>query len=127
MNNNDIENLNNKINKTESQEKKIKSFTELLNNIKDLSDKKKVLWKEIYENAISDRENARILFSDAYQDMSGGINDHLNVGTVMSKYLERMCRSNDQILKLAELISKVDTESNKVTPDDIFSEIESKN
>ena len=40
----------------------------------------------------------------------------------MTKYLERMSKSNDQILKLAELISKEDTE-NTVSVDDIFDEI----
>ena len=40
----------------------------------------------------------------------------------MTKYLERMSKSNDQILKLAELISKENTES-VISADDIFEEI----
>ena len=40
-----------------------------------------------------------------------------------SKYLERMCRSNDQILKLAELIAKEEEKSEAVSEDDIFSRI----
>ena len=41
----------------------------------------------------------------------------------MSKYLERMSKSNDQILKLAELLSK-ETEDDDVSPDDIFNKIQ---
>ena len=41
----------------------------------------------------------------------------------MSKYLERMCRSNDQILKLAELISKEEEKADAISEDDIFNKI----
>ena len=39
-------------------------------------------------------------------------------------HLERMCKSNEQILRLAELIAKAEEESAKIDPDDIFSEIQ---
>jgi hypothetical protein len=42
----------------------------------------------------------------------------------MAKYLERMCKSNEQILKLADLISKEETKSAKIDADDMFSAIE---
>jgi hypothetical protein len=42
-------------------------------------------------------------------------------GPIMSKYLERMSKSNDQILRLAELISK--EEKVTIDPDAIFAEI----
>ena len=64
-----------------------------------------------------------MLFNDAYISMQGGVNEHMNIGGVMSKYLERMCRSNDQILKLAELIAKEEEKSEAVSEDDIFSRI----
>ena len=41
----------------------------------------------------------------------------------MAKYLERMCRSNDQILKLVELISKEEEKLETVSNDDIFDKI----
>ena len=82
-----------------------------------------MLWKEIYEHAIEDREKAKLLFNDAYISMQGGINEHMNIGAIMSKYLERMCRSNDQILKLAELIAKEEEKSDNISEDDIFSKI----
>ena len=55
--------------------------------------------------------------------MGGGTNDHSAVGSVMSKYLERMCKSNDQILNLAALITKAQQTENKVNPDELFSKI----
>ena len=82
-----------------------------------------MLWKEIYEHSIEDREKAKLLFNDAYISMQGGINEHMNIGAIMSKYLERMCRSNDQILKLAELIAKEEEKSDNISDDDIFSKI----
>jgi hypothetical protein len=64
-----------------------------------------------------------MLFNDAYLSMTSDINTHMNVGAIMSKYLERMCRSNDQILKLAELIAKEEEKSEVISDDDIFSKI----
>ena len=121
-----MSNLEKVLDKVEKEEKKfnqIKNFADILDNIDKIEDKKKMLWKEIYENALEDREKAKLLFNDAYISMQGGINEHMNIGAVMSKYLERMCRSNDQVLKLAELISKEEEKSETISDDDIFSKI----
>ena len=118
-----LESIIDKVDKNEAKEKQIKNFADILDNIASLEDKKKMLWKEIYENALEDREKAKMLFNDAYISMQGGINEHMNIGAVMSKYLERMCRSNDQILKLAELISKEEEKADIIDDDDIFSRI----
>ena len=109
--------------KLEKKENQIKNFSDILDSIDSLEDKKKMLWKEIYENSLEDREKAKMLFNDAYISMQGGVNEHMNIGGVMSKYLERMCRSNDQILKLAELIAKEEEKSETISEDDIFSKI----
>ena len=55
--------------------------------------------------------------------MQGGVNEHMNIGSIMSKYIERMSKSNDQILKLAELIAKEEEKSEAISSDDIFSQI----
>jgi hypothetical protein len=102
---------------------KVDSFAELLASIESTADKKKMLWLEIYENALTDRENAAMLFTDAYKDMKGGLTDHAMVGTLMAKYLERMCKSNDQILRLSELIAKAEEQGAKLNSDEIFSQI----
>ena len=82
----------------------------------------KLLWKDAYQNAVEDRETANILVSDLLLQMTKSLTNHQSYGSIMSKYLERMSKSNDQILKLAELISKEDTE-NTISADDIFEEI----
>lgn len=115
--------LLNAVEKNEKKEDQIKNFADILDNIDSLEDKKKMLWKEIYENSINDREKAKMLFNDAYMSMQGGVNEHMNIGAIMSKYLERMCRSNDQILKLAELIAKEEEKSETISDDDIFGKI----
>ena len=112
-----------KMEKTEKKELQIKNFADILDTLDSLEEKKKMLWKEIYEHSIEDREKAKLLFNDAYISMQGGINEHMNIGAIMSKYLERMCRSNDQILKLAELIAKEEEKSEGISDDDIFSKI----
>ena len=103
--------------------KKIERFGDILESIETTEDKKKVLWKEIYENALTDRENANVLFTEAYRQMQGGSYEHATLGPVMTKYLERMCKSNEQILRLAELIAKEEAHAAKIDPEDIFSQI----
>ena len=105
------------------KERKISKFSDLLDSLENTEDKKKLLWKEIYENALQDRQNARMLFDDSWSNMAEGSTGHATLGPVMTKYLERMSKSNEQILRLAELIAKAEEESARIDPDDIFSEI----
>ena len=108
---------------TES-EKKIESFSEILDQIESTEDKKKVLWKEIYSNSVNDRESASMLFTSAFQQMQHSVVDHAALGTILTKYLERMCKSNEQILRLAELITKAEDRAGRLNPEDIFAEIQ---
>ena len=110
------------IEKVSESEKKISRFSDLLESLENTEDKKKLLWKEVYENALIDRENANILFTDLLLQSKGNPTQHATFGGMMSKYLERMAKSNDQILKLAELIAKED-QGSSLTPDDIFNKI----
>ncbi len=119
----EIEKISNNIDKNEKKEESIKNFADILDNIDTLENKKKMLWKEIYENALEDREKSKMMFNDAYISMQGGINEHMNIGAIMSKYIERMSKSNDQILKLAELIAKEEEKEETISDDDIFSKI----
>mgnify|MGYP006893812465 FL=1 len=57
-----------------------------------------------------------------FKDLTGSA-QHAVAGTIASKYLERMSKSNDQILKLAELISKAEEQSSKIDAEDIYSTI----
>ena len=124
MKTSEVESISKKIDKNESKDQQIKNFADILDGIDSLENKKKLLWKEIYENALEDREKAKLLFNDAYISMQGGVNEHMNIGAIMSKYIERMSKSNDQILKLAELIAKEEEKSEQISDDDIFARIQ---
>ena len=102
---------------------KIKEFADLLDTLESTEDKKKLLWKESYQNAVDDRETAGLLLTDLVLLSHGSHSNHLQFGTLMTKYLERMSKSNDQILKLAELISKEQENTNTISDDDIYSKI----
>lgn len=104
-------------------EKKIKEFSDLLDSLENTADKKKLLWKESYQNAVDDRESASILLNDLLMIIPGSTGNHSTHGILASKYLERMSKSNDQILKLAELISKEQEKESMISPDDIFNSI----
>ena len=103
--------------------KKTEQFGDLLGSIESLEDKKKHLWKEIYENAIVDRMNAYMLFTDVYSCMTGDKADHVTLGPMMAKYIERMNKANDQLLKLAELIAKEEEKAAQIDPDNLFAQI----
>ncbi len=105
-------------------EKKAEKFEEILEKIEHADNKKKLLWKEIYGNALLDRQNAHILFVEAYTTMSQGTTEHATLGSTLTKYLERMNKANDQLLKLAELISKSESEYSAINTDDLFSKIQ---
>ena len=107
----------------EDTDQKIRDFSDLLESIESTADKKKLLWKEIYENAITDRLNAYMLFTDAYTQMKSGTAEHVTLGSTMAKYLERMNKSNDQLLKLADIISDEEERSEKIDPEEIFKTI----
>jgi hypothetical protein len=113
-----------KLSRIEETNNKVKAFKELLDSLSEIDDKRKILWKEIYDNAVNDRNSADMLFTDSWQRMNGpNALTHEIVGSTMSKYLERMCKSNEQILRLAELIQKADEKSSKIAPDDLFDQI----
>jgi len=107
--------------KVKSKDEKISKFSDLLDSLANTEDKKKLLWREVYENALNDRENAGVLFTDLLVQSQGNAANHTMFGPILAKYLERLCRSNDQILKLAEIIAK--EESKAIDPDSIFDKI----
>ena len=91
--------LDDKLDKVSETAKKIEAFSELLNSLEEVDSKKKLLWKEIYDNSVNDRNLADMLFTDSWQRMNGqNALTHESIGGTMSKYLERMCKSKEQIL-----------------------------
>lgn len=119
----DSNKLEKAIDGSERLKRKLDAFSDILDDLASTEEKKKLLWKEVYENALVDRENAGMLFTDAWSRMGTGSTEHATLGSTLTKYLERMSKSNEQILRLAELISKAEERENKIGPDDIFSSI----
>ena len=119
-----VDKMNSALQDFDKIEKKVKDFSGVLEKIEHADAKKKILWKEIYENAILDRQNAHVLFVEAYTTMSQGTTEHATLGSTLTKYLERMNKANDQLLKLAELMNKSESEFNKIDADDLFSQIQ---
>lgn len=111
---------------TRAVEEKIRDFGGLLKTIESLTDKKKQLWKEIYENAISDRQNSYVMFAKLVKIASDKSTEHAVHGRTIATYIERMSRSNDQLIKLAELIAKADEEDKEIDPEEMFNRINGK-
>lgn len=81
-------------------------FNSLLDTLSTTEAKKKSLWKQIYQNALIDRRNAYILFGDLYNLVAGDANAHALQAVNLAKYLERMSKANDQLIKLADLVDQ---------------------
>ena len=105
-------------------EEKIKDFSDLLSQIDGVSDKKKKLWKEIYENAITDRQNAYVLFTTLVEIVQDKSTEHAVHSKALSSYIERMSKANDQIIRLAELVSKSEQKQNEeIDPEEMFKKL----
>ena len=123
MNDKNIDKVDKLLERYENTKVKVESFDSVLQGLDKTTDRKKALWREIYENALHDRENAAVLFTEAFRQMTGNITEHATLGSTMTKYLERMCKSNEQILKLADLIAKAEERAENISPDDMFAQI----
>lgn len=106
----------------ENKESKIKNFSCILESLETTKDKKKQLLLEAYQNALEDREDAGILLSDLMMQTVGNSATHVINGPIMTKYLERKSKANDQILKLIELLLKEEDRSS-MSNDEIFDQI----
>lgn len=104
---------------------KIIAFTKLLDDL-NVGDKKKELWKEIYSHALHDRSYALQMYVNCSNLTINDPTQHAIHGPNIAKYLERMSRSNDQLLKLAELVAKAEDaipEEQTMTPDEIYQKL----
>jgi hypothetical protein len=108
-----------------SVENKIRDFSELLKTIETLDDKKRRLWGEIYENAITDRQNAYAMFIQLARIVHEKSTEHAVHGKTIATYIERMSRANDQIIKLADLIARAQSDSESIDTEDMFNQINS--
>tara|TARA_Y100000592_G_C5479143_1_gene324245 strand:+ start:3754 stop:4071 length:318 start_codon:yes stop_codon:yes gene_type:complete len=82
------------------------------------------LCEEIYKNSADDREKASMLITDLWKEITTDPEKHALYGTTISKYFERMAKSNDQLLKLAEIMQKnTETEEESLEIDDVYDKI----
>lgn len=109
-------------------------FESLIGDIEGVAAETKQLWKLIYKNAVADREAAAELFSDLRAIVLDNENDQLAAssqrsaahamhGMTLSKYLERLHRSNEQLMKLSELVSEAREREEQIDTESMFEEI----
>ena len=86
---------------------------------------KEEVWKEIYQNAFQDREKASMLVTNLWKEITADPEKHALYGSTISKYLERMSKSNDQLVKLAELMQRAEPQETveNVDIDDVYDQI----
>ena len=61
---------------------------------------------EVVGNIRSDRELTRELLDDAIKWLSKDESRHREIGIVMAKYVETLQRSNEQLVKVVNMVSK---------------------
>jgi hypothetical protein len=105
---------------------KLRSFSSLLEDIKSLDDKKRRLWQEIYEYALTDRQNAYRCFSSLIDMCNEKTHEWAIHGKTITSYIERMNKANDQLIKLATLISAEQAKEENVNMQDLYSQIQEK-
>jgi hypothetical protein len=106
------------------KEKNSRLFTELLDTLASVEDQKKALWKEIYENAVLDRQNAYLCYVGAFNAMTvNGNGDYVMMGPIVKKFLEAMQKGTDQLIKLSEIIAEVQKAEAEISPEDIMNAI----
>ena len=55
--------------------------------------------------------------------MGGSAADHATLGITLTKYLERMSKSNEQLLSLAKQIAESESSSTEISDEEIFERI----
>ena len=104
-------------------EERVRDFGELLKSIESLDDKKRQLWKEIYENSVYDRQNSYTMFTKLVRICSDKTTEHAVHAKSMATYIAGMSKANDQLIKLAELIAKAQGPDESMDPDAMFDKI----
>lgn len=77
------------------------------------------LLDEATANIRLDRESANAALEEIVQDIHQGKTTHHQSGVVMAKYLETLQRSNEQLVKIASLLSKKEKQGESLSTSDI--------
>lgn len=106
-------------------QKQIANFSDLLGTLSSVEEKTKSLWLQIYENAVQDRKNAYLMWHGLYVHVTSNPAEHAIHGQNLSRYIERMSKANDQMLKLAELVAEASESEveEMVSEEDVYENI----
>ena len=74
--------------------------------------------EEAISNIRDDREITRELLDDAIKWLSKDESRHQQIGLVVSKYVETLQRSNEQLVKIIALLQKRESKSENLTNED---------
>jgi rubrerythrin len=74
---------------------------------------------EVVENIRKDREVTNDLLKDAIGYLAKDESRHRDIGLVLSKYVETLQRSNEQLVKITSLIAKEESKSDGLTDKDM--------
>ena len=69
-------------------------------------------------NIIEDRAATKALLMSLMKYMQVSEDRHKEVGIIAAKYLETLQRSNEQLVKIAGLVGKKETQSEEITEQD---------
>jgi hypothetical protein len=103
-------------------EEKVKNFNELVQDVADLDPKLRLLWSEIYQNAVADRRYSRLLYEDLLPKLLSATENHGLYGDKIKMYLERMSKANDQLLLLVKYIAEHVVSDSVVNTKDLYSQ-----
>ena len=102
-------------------EDKVKSFNDLVADVVDLDPKLRLLWSEIYQNAIADRRYSRLLYEDLLPKLLSAAENHGLYGDKIKMYLERMSKANDPLLLLSKYIAEHVAADEAIDTNDLYS------
>jgi len=100
-------------------------FSELLETISTMDERKRKLWILIYKNAIEDRMRALEQYQDLKTIVIGKSTEHAVHGKTIAGFIERMSKANDQLLKLADLIEAAQAHDEPVNENTLYDNIAS--
>jgi hypothetical protein len=107
-----------------TQQNMMPDFDVILTGATDIDARTKSLWLEIYRNACADRESSSMLLTDIMRALTGlDLTQHTLNGSIAAKYIERMEKANDQLLKLADLISTYREAQGELDSDELLDSI----
>lgn len=106
------------------QEAAMPDFDELLFKAEDIEPRLRSLWLEIYTNSCYDREKISIQVSEVARAIKGDLTLQAVHGPLLTKYLERMSKANDQLLKLSEQVLAYRTKQGELDSDSLLDQIE---